>query len=602
MTGKTLDILELMEPDAKGTQIANQWHEWDTFRQPWLAEKQEIQRYVFATDTSKTSNSKLPWSNKTTIPKLCQIRDNLFANYMASLFPKRKWFKWEGETLDDDLVEKKASIEAYTHYFTDRNEFYDEMAKLVLDYIDYGNAYATVDWKDGRYVSDDKIQVGYAGPCVRRISPLDICINPTAPSFCEAPKIIRSMVSMGEVKEIIERMSDDEGERDDAIACFEHMRRIRTMVMEHSGELTQKDAIYNVAGFGSYRQYLESGTVEILTFYGDIYDVERDEFKRNQVIKVVDRCKILSQRTNPSYFGYAPIYSVGWRIRPDNLIAMGPLDNLVGMQYRIDHLENMKADVFDLIAYPPLKITGYVEDFEWGPFERIYVGDQGNVEMVSPNVAALGADNQIQILEAKMEEMAGSPKEAMGFRTPGEKTKYEVQRLENAASRIFQSKISQFEMYMVENLLNAALELARRNMALTTVRTFNNDLKVNEFTNLTADDLTGNGNLKPVAARHFAEKAQQVQDLNSFRASAAGSDPSLLLHFSTVNEAKLWENLLEIEDYNIVQPYVRLAEQQEAQLMMNVGQEQTMMETTTPSGLTEDQYDETNTDPMAAGY
>jgi hypothetical protein len=33
-----------------------------------------------------------------------------------------------------------------------------------------------------------------------------------------------------------------------------------------------------------------------------------------------------------------------------------------------------------------------------------------------------------------MEEMAGAPKEAMGFRSPGEKTKYEVQRLESAAS------------------------------------------------------------------------------------------------------------------------------------------------------------------------
>ena len=46
----------------------------------------------------------------------------------------------------------------------------------------------------------------------------------------------------------------------------------------------------------------------------------------------------------------------GWRPRPDNLYAMGPLDNLVGMQYRIDHLENLKSDVFDQIAYPILKI------------------------------------------------------------------------------------------------------------------------------------------------------------------------------------------------------------------------------------------------------
>ena len=35
-----------------------------------------------------------------------------------------------------------------------------------------------------------------------------------------------------------------------------------------------------------------------------------------------------------------------------------------------------------------------------------------------------------------MEEMAGAPKEAMGFRSPGEKTAYEVQRMENAASQV----------------------------------------------------------------------------------------------------------------------------------------------------------------------
>jgi len=116
---------------------------------------------------------------------------------------------------------------------------------------------------------------------------------------------------------------------------------------------------------------------------------------------------------------------------------MGPLDNLVGMQYRIDHLENMKADIWDLTRYPIFKIKGYVEDFDWSPGERIICGDDGDVDLVSPDVQVLNFNTEISILEAKMEEMAGAPKEAMGFRTPGEKTKYEVQRIENAASRIF---------------------------------------------------------------------------------------------------------------------------------------------------------------------
>jgi hypothetical protein len=261
---------------------------------------------------------------------------------------------------------------------------------------------------------------------------------------------------------------------------------------------------------------------------------------------------------------------------------MGPLSNLVGMQYRIDHLENMKSDIFDLIAAPPILIKGYVEDFTWGPFEKIYTDDSGDVSLLSPDVQALQAESQIMQLMQMMEEMAGSPKEAVGFRSPGEKTKYEVQRLENAASRVFENKIKQFERGVLENLLNAMLELARRNLSPQTIRVFNDELKIATFMSLTAEDLTGRGRIRPIAARHFAEQAQQVQDLNNFFASAAGQDPSVLVHFSSVGLAKLWESILDIEDYNIVQPFVRLSEQADAQQLSQIHEENTLMNTQTP--------------------
>lgn len=593
MTGKTLDILDIIEPDRLASTIANQYVEWDMYRQQWLAEKREIQSYIFATDTTKTSNAKLPWSNKTTIPKLCQIRDNLAANYMASMFPKRKWLNWEGAEEVDEDQDKKEAIESYMAWVVDRNEFYDEVLKLVLDYIDYGNAIATVEWVDrrvnvestGQYDDGPREQIGYVGPTIRRINPVDIVVNPTAPSFVESPKIVRSLVSLGEVKELLDRAYVNPEERKQAEDLFKYLKEIRRAFLEHQGSIEAKDEIYTVAGFSNWSNYIGSNYCEILTFYGDYYDEENDKFHRNHIVQIVDRHKVLCSKPNPSYFGQSPIYHTGWRVRADNLWAMGPLDNLVGMQYRIDHLENMKADIFDLVAYPPLKVKGYVEDFEWGPFERIYVGDDGDVELMSPDVQALAADSQIDRLEIKMEEMAGSPKEAMGFRTPGEKTKYEVQRLENAASRIFQHKVGQFERSLTEQLLNAMLELARRNMDKASIRAFDSELKIAVFKNLSVEDITGNGRIKPIAARHFAEKAQQVQDLNNFRTSVAGQDPSLLVHFSTVNEAKLWETLLDLEEYNVVQPYIRLTEQRDAQMMMNVNEEQMAAETMTPSGL-----------------
>lgn len=595
MAGETLEIDTILAPNKYACDIANRYQTWENFRQPRVAEWREIQQYIFATDTSKTSNSKLPWSNKTTLPKLCQIRDNLFSNYMASMFPKRKWMKWEGDTQADEDINKRKAIESYMTWVVDRNEFYDEVSKLVLDYIDYGQCFAMPEWKDGTNDASDgeppKIQAGYVGPVLRRISPLDIVFNPTAPDFASSPKIIRSLVTIGEVKDMLDKTPDPD-ERVDARKVWEYMNEIRNTVGQYApGSAFTKDNIYNIAGFDSYQNYLGSNYAEILTFYGDLYNIEEQKLYKNQVIQIIDRDQIISQRSNPSLFGTSPIYTVGWRVRPDNLWCMGPLDNLVGMQYRIDHLENLKADCFDLTATPMLKIKGYVEDFNWEPFGRIYVGDDGDVDILQVPVQASQADNQIANLTAAMEEMAGSPKEAMGFRTPGEKTAYEVQRLENASSRVFQNKISQFERQMTENLLNAMLELARRKVSAQTIRVFNDELKFASFLSLTSDDLVGAGRIKPVAARHYAEVATKVQNATNFFGSAAGQDPMVLQHFSSVALAKMWNELLDLDQFNIVMPNIRVAEAADTQRLMQSAQEQVGVEQQTAGGIMQGDHD-----------
>jgi hypothetical protein len=204
--------------------------------------------------------------------------------------------------------------------------------------------------------------------------------------------------------------------------------------------------------------------------------------------------------------------------------------------------------------------------------------------MVVPDVNALQANFEIQHLTGTMEEMAGAPKEAMGFRTPGEKTKYEVQRLENAASRIFQNKIKQFEEMIMEPLLNAMLELARRNLTGTnTIRVFDDEFKVATFQTLTVEDITGIGRIKPIAARHFAEQAELIQNLTNLTSS--GLWPVVLPHFSSVKLAKIVEEVFNLKEYEVVLPNVALAEQAESQKFAANLEEQMMMERGTATGI-----------------
>lgn len=592
LAGNTVDITHFLEADRLGCNIAEQFQDWSNKRQPVVGLWNEVRSYIFATDTTTTSNSTLPWKNKTTLPKLCQIRDNLYANYMATLFPKQKWFEWQATDKAASQKDKRDSIEAYMYNATQQPRFKEEMAKLILDYIDYGNAIGTVKWVNETIELKDRTQVGYVGPVVERVSPLDIVFNPIASNFENAPKIIRSFVSLGEIKKIISKQADLSGDQH-WHELWDYLRRFRQHVSEFTGEITSKDTYYQLDGFDTWRNYLQSNYAEVLTFVGDIYDVETDTFYENYKIMVVDRHKVICKEPNPSYLGQAPVYHVGWRKRQDNLWAMGPLENLVGMQYRVDHVENLKADVFDLITFPPLKIKGYVEEFEWGPMARIVMDTDSEVEMMPPAFQALQANIEIQQYMDHMEAMAGAPKEAMGFRSPGEKTKYEVQQLENAAARIFQSKISQFEEAFVEKILNAMLELARRNMTGTTeIRAFDDEFKMATFMTLTPADVSGNGTIKPIAARNFAEKAEKVQNLTQFFQSAVYQDPMVQQHFSSVKVAEMVSQLLELEDYEIVQAYVRASELAESQLQQQTAQEQLMETAQTPAGIAPGDTDE----------
>lgn len=586
MAGKTLDVQKLTDPDRLGCEIASMWQTFNSNRQVQLDRWKELRNYLYATDTTTTENSTLPWKNKTTTPKLTQIRDNLFANYMATMYPKRRWLKWEGTNEDSQTPEKRKAIESYIYYCVQQPYFKQEIAKLVYDFIDYGNVFAGVAWRDEQHEVNDQVKLGFSGPVPVRYNPMDVVINPVASSFTDSPKIFRSLVTIGELKEMLQWPTANTEEGQVAKPMFEYFKNIRELAANvPQGDNTEKNNAYSMDGFTSFIEYLKSPYIEVLTFYGDIYDYDQDTFLKNHKVVVVDRHKVIWKGPNQSKFGRAQVFHAGWRIRQDNLWAMGPLENLVGLQYRIDHLENLKADCFDLIAFPPLKVKGHIQDFVWGPMERLHVGEDGDVEIMSPNVEALKANLEIENLMAKMEEMAGAPKEAMGFRTPGEKTKYEVQSLENAASRIFQNKIAHFEEQVIEPILNAMLELAIRYGVDISVPTVDDEFGATINVDITTEDIIGQGAIRPVAARHFAESAQLVQNLTNFYGSAIAKDVGVMRNFSGIRTARMVEEILEIEDWELVEENVRIAEDQEAARLQQAAQEETFVQGQTPAGI-----------------
>lgn len=579
MSDRVLEVQPFTERDNKAVFVSNTWDTYNNQRAGWIQQKIELQSYLFATDTTTTNNSSLPWKNSTTLPKLTQIRDNLHSNYVSALFPNDKWLQWKGYTKRDNSRRKAKVITAYMENKTRESRYRQEVSRMLYDYIDFGNAFATVSFEK-RYNKrkDGSLVPGYIGPRGHRISPHDIVFNPLAPTFEDTFKIVRSVKTLGELK----KMAMTQPEQSFWQAALDNRMELRHRMAGYSKEDFDKSISFSLDGFGSMYEYLRSDYMEILEFYGDWHDSDTGELAINRMITVVDRSLAVRDEEIATLDGRAPIRHVGWRTRPDNLWAMGPLDNLVGMQYRIDHLENAKADAHDLVIHPPIKIKGEVEEFVWGPGAEIHLDENGDIEEVSRNLGALlAANNDVQQIQDLMELYAGAPREAMGIRTPGEKTAFEVDRLTTAASRIFQEKITAFETNLMEPNLNDQLEITIRNFdGSDVVRTMDNSLGVTEFATITLDDISASGVLRPVGARHFAESANELQNL----VGIANSPLWALVqpHVSGINLTKFIEDVTSIAGYEIFRTNVAVQEGKDTQALMSMAGEDLAMEASAP--------------------
>ena len=582
--GDSLDlsfVAENFDPFAR--EIANTWMSWNGAREDAKERWKETQQYVYATSTRETNNSHVGgfeddgegWGHSTHVPKITQIFDNLTANYMAALMPHDEWFKFVGEDEEASAKKTRITVESYLKTKHRLNGFRTQVQKLVNDWVLYGNCFAMISFENetSADVNDPDLKTtGYVGPRINRISPHDIVMNPLATDFEHAPKIIRTLKTLGELARDIE----DRPELGYSADIFKEVVEVRNVLNRANVEDFDKSVQMTFDGFGTASQYYNSGFVEVLEFYGDMYDIHSQRFLKNHVITVVDRSFIIRSEPLKTTSGRPNIFHCGWRLRQDNLWAMSPLSNLVGIQYMINHLENARADAFDQMLAPTRVLVGDVEQdgveagVPGGEY-RIPSGE-GSVSNLLPDTTVLTADIQIDRKTQQMEEFAGSPKQSMGFKAPGEQTAAEANILDRGSSRIFQNKISYFEEELLEKLINAEVEVASRNPSEDMIKVVGDD-GVTEFLAISKDDLLANGKLVPIGARHFARQNQLAGNLQMLQQAFAG-DPLMMQHFPSLRMAELWSELLEFSRKDLMQAYSRVGEQAELQRLTNAAQTQ----------------------------
>ena len=581
-----LDSLEInnlyQEADEAAAHIYNNWVLWYQARSVWQAVCTEVTQYLEATDTKGTTNVSSGFSHTTNRPKLAQIYDNLMANYKPGLMPTRDWMSWEGEDLDAVNITNRKLIEGFLKTKHRISGFSRVIDELLDDWIRCGNCFVGVEYENNFSLDTKRAKItrGYKGPKAFRIDPLDIVFNPTSTSFENAPKILRSTYGLAD----LERKAATIGEphKQKYLKTLQKLKEDRTWAYSNGqgGPMTLKGPgteelnkyyQYTYSGFGSYVQYLQSSMIEILEFYGDMYNSATGEYEPDRHVVIADRRYVVLNEPTPTWNGKPHIYHVGWRKRYNNLWAMGPLEGLLGMQYRINHLENLKADAFDQMVDADTVLIGDVEiDYTESGSKEYTVSEQGDVKRIPPDTTILSADMQIAELESAMDLFAGSPREAAGFRTPGEKTKFEVSQLMTAGGKIFQHKLERFEEYLLEPVLNAEIEVTRQaGEYQDTIELLDPETGVKLFETITADDLYMNGKFIPVGARHYSKQQQLAQDARDLMGIVI-QDQEMLQHFPSAKMAQLFEELMGFDRYQLYQKFGRIYERADAQRIQSV--------------------------------
>lgn len=575
MSGETATALgSFVTNSDKAAFITRLFTEWDAAKAPAVTKWREVEAYRYATDTHSLPNSTGAFTHSTHTPVVAAIGQDLEAILLQVVMPHEDWFTFEPMDAQSASRDQRKVLVSYLKNRHALNGYADEVAKLRSDLVTYGVCFSQVTHVNEKREGKE----GYVGPKVSRISPYDIVFDPTAMSFEKTPKIIREIITLGELFK-----RGESGDFDNELVQ-KLLKERGNFANSDAGE--DKNEQYVPLGFGTYQQYIQSGFIELLWFYGDVYDSESMTLHTSKCIVVADDSEVLLDTDIGTVSGYPHIHQSVWQKLPDNLWGMGPLENIIGLNYQVNHRENAKSEALDRLIYPDKVYQGDVEEmYDEETGQVTYLAPEGGgVAELAVNTQFFSFDLHIDRLTHSARSAARLPSDLTGFRSQGEKTLGEVTALTDGGMRGFIDKAADFERSSLEKHLKSEVELAHEHFGDALKVPNKSEAGFIEMLNITQKDLAINGLLVPRGAKRFARKNQLLASV--VQLSATPLMELAGLHFSGKGAATLIEELLELQDTKLFEEYAQIIEQGEAQQVSNQIEQSGAMQATQP-GLEE---------------
>lgn len=349
---------------------------------------------VRASAIKRVGDVETEWRHHLTGAKAYEAVETIVGYLMAATFPNRDWFGVDptGPHTDDNLLLARL-IKKHVTDKLDESGFKSQWAVFLRQLVITGTSVVALPWRTdtetghrrvkinvmddeddkGEYANEEYVYNVYDAPAIEVLDVFDCYVDPSSTNPNKGAFIRKLTKSKGELLELIK----------DGVYDIDPLKVINRRD-DSSGLDTSSSRKSNLQTFEGLQtqSWSPCELVELIEYWGDVYDDDTGECDCNMVVTLMDN-EVISSEPSPFWCG-KPFIIGTYSMTGHSPYGFGGIQPVLGLLHQLDIVTNQRLDNLELAINNmwTLKSDGVLQpdDVYTEPGRVFQVSDHGDLQ------------------------------------------------------------------------------------------------------------------------------------------------------------------------------------------------------------------------------
>ena len=499
----------------------------------------ETEGYLKSSALKRVGDVEVNWRHRLSSGKAYEAVETVLGYLMSATFPNRDWFGVEPvvpAAVDEDNLQVARLIKKHLTNKLDESGFKSQWATFLRVLTITGTAVMAIPWRteynnrrvrsktvdpatgEETYIAEEVAYNVYDAPKLEVLSNFDVYVDPTVGDPNEGDFIRKFTKTKAELLQLI-----DEG-------VYDFPKEDVLKISSDNGwdlSNTHKHTLKTFEGIDT-QPWSPSELVELIEFWGDVYDNETGECIKDQVVTLLNG-EVIAWEDNPFWCGKP--FIIGTYSKTGNSpYGFGGVQPVLGMLHELDIVTNQRLDNLELAINNmwTLRSDGVLqpEEVYTEPGRVLLVGDHGDLQpLTQQNQAWAVTYQEAGLLEQSIDKSFGTGNYiSSNQQRSGERvTATEVAAVREAGGNRLSTVHKHIEETALIPFLAKLFSLVQQfTIAPVTVRVAGDGADEYNYFELEPTDLNMQVKLRPVGSDNVIERREYVQSRLEFVQSISG--------------------------------------------------------------------------------